>query len=588
MVSAIFALCDEYVSRYAALDPLYAAGRGIAGDFGAVTDLGPDGIAARAQLVHDTLHTLETLTTAGGLSDADRHAADHLGERLTAERDWHALDEPLRLLNAVYGPLRVISGNVEEARPAVEDAADWERTHARLAAVPVMLASWRAALALGLERGLPAARRQAVETALRADRLAGVDGAPVERLPGAAPTSSARGVHARLLAEYGDGPLAVPLAKAAEAAHAGYAELAGYLRDEYAPRATERDGVGARRYAVASRLALGADVDLLEAYDWAWAELHAVEAELASEAARVTGGSRDVDAAIAMLDATQYVEGADAYRGWLQERLDEAVDRLDGAQFDIAPPLRTIEARLLPVPGESGAFYLPPDERLTRPGRTFWGVADRGRFGVWAEQTTVCHEGVPGHHLQVGHVATSGERLSRFARCFGVSGHSEGWAVYAERLADELGWFSESGTRLGTLRIRARQAARVVIDIGLHLDLPVPEPDAARHGPQWTFEVARDVLATRGRCVPHRLDTEVVRYCGKPGQATGYKLGERAWLAAREEARAREGAAFDLRRWHRDALDLGPIGLSLLPEALRTRAIRTRAIRTPAPDSLGR
>jgi uncharacterized protein (DUF885 family) len=555
MASAVFALCDEYVNRYAALDPLYAAARGIAGDFGAVTDFGPDGIAARAELVHDTLHRLETLTTAGGLSEADRLAADHLRERLTAERDWHALDEPLRVLNAVYGPLRVISGTVAEARPAVEDAADWERTHARLAAVPVMLASWRAALALGLERGLPAARRQALETALRADRLAGVDGTP--------------GLHAGLLAEYGDGPLAVPLAKAAEAAHAGYAELAGYLREEYAPRATDRDGVGARRYAVASRLALGAEIDPLEAYHWAWAELHAVEAELTTEAARATGDSGDVDAAIAMLDATQYVEGADAYRGWLQERLDEAVDRLDGVQFDIAPPLRTIEARLLPVRGESGAFYLPPDERLTRPGRTFWGVADRDRFGVWAEQTTVCHEGVPGHHLQVGRVATSGERLSRFARCFGVSGHSEGWAVYAERLADELGWFSAPGTRLGLLRVRCRQAARVLIDIGLHLGLPVPEPDAARHGPQWTYEVAREVLATRGRCVPHRLHTEIVRYCGRPGQASAYKLGERAWLAAREEARAREGAAFDLRRWHSEALDLGPIGLELLPAALR-------------------
>jgi uncharacterized protein (DUF885 family) len=273
-----------------------------------------------------------------------------------------------------------------------------------------------------------------------------------------------------------------------------------------------------------------------------------------------------------MLDATQYVEGADAYRGWLQERLDEAVDRLDGVHFDIAPPRRTVEARLMPVPGESGAFYLPPDERLTRPGRTFWGVADRSRFAVWAEHTTVCHEGVPGHHLQVGGVATSGDRLSRFARCFGVSGYSEGWAVYAERLADELGWFSAPGTRLGTLRIRARQAARVAIDIGLHLDLPLPEPDAARHGPQWTFEVARDVLATRGRCVPHRLHTEVVRYCGRPGQATAYKLGERAWLAAREEARAREGSAFELRRWHSEALRLGPIGLGLLPDALQLAA----------------
>src|SRR5262249_23973760 len=155
----------------------------------------------------------------------------------------------------------------------------------------------------------------------------------------------------------------------------------------------DRDGFGAGRYAVASRLALGADIDPLEAYRWAWDELHAIEAELATEAARVTGNG-DVDAAIATLDDTQYVEGADAYRDWLQERLDEAVERLDGAQFDIAPPLRTIEARLLTVPGESGAFYLPPDERMTRPGRTFWGIADRSRFAVWAEHTTVCHEGV--------------------------------------------------------------------------------------------------------------------------------------------------------------------------------------------------
>jgi uncharacterized protein (DUF885 family) len=131
------------------------------------------------------------------------------------------------------------------------------------------------------------------------------------------------------------------------------------------------------------------------------------------------------------------------------------------------------------------------------------------------------------------------------------------------------GWFSAPGTRLGTLRIRARQAARVAIDIGLHLDLPVPEPDAARHGPRWTFEVARDVLSTRGRCVPHRLDPEVVRYCGMPGQATAYKLGERAWLAARDEARARAGTAFDLKRWHAAVPDIGPVGLDLLPHAVR-------------------
>jgi uncharacterized protein (DUF885 family) len=580
MVSAVFAVCDEYVSRYAELDPVYGRGRGIAGDFGAATDYGPDGIAARADLVRGTLARLDALAGAGtwsvaqgrssdagwsgdtGWSAGDRLAAAHLRERLSAELAWHELDEPLRLLPAVLGPLRAICGVVAEGRPAVEDESDWAGTLERLRAVPVMLASWRRALALGLERGLPAARRQAVETAARADRLAGTGSG-----------DGTGGVHTALLAEYAgrypDGPLAVPLARAADAAHAGYADLARYLRGDYAPRAAERDGVGARRYAVASRLALGADIDPLEAYDWAWSELHAIEAELAAEAARVPGCGGDVDAAFETLDATQYVEGCDAYRAWLQERLDEAVHRLDGALFDIEPPLRTVEARLVTVPGEVGAFYLPPDERLTRPGRTFWAVAGRSRFAVWAEHTSVCHEGVPGHHLQLGRVVMAGDRLSRFARAFGVSGHAEGWAVYAERLADELGWFSAPGARLGTLRIRARQAARVAIDIGLHLDLPVPAPDAARHGPQWTFEVARDVLATRGRCVEYRLTPEIVRYCGRPGQASGYKLGERAWLAAREQARARDGAAFDLRRWHAAALDLGPVGLGLLPSALR-------------------
>ena len=170
---------------------------------------------------------------------------------------------------------------------------------------------------------------------------------------------------------------------------------------------------------------------------------------------------------------------------------------------------------------------------------------------------------MPGHHLQFGATRVAGDGLSRFGKNSWVSGHGEGWALYAERLADELGWFTEPGTRLGMLAASALRAARVVIDIGVHLDLPLPD------GSKWTFEKACEVLRDQGRCEPHRVHAEVVRYFGWPAQAISYKLGERAWLAAREEAGSAWAPASTCARWHTAALELGPVGLSGLAEALR-------------------
>ena len=349
----------------------------------------------------------------------------------------------------------------------------------------------------------------------------------------------AGGAHDRLVAAYGEGPLAGRLAAAAEAAHAGYAETARYLRTDYAPRASASDAVGAERYAVAARLCLGADINPVEAYEWGWEELHRIEAELAHEAGRVHPGA-SVDEATALLGQTQYVVGHDAYRGWLQDRHDQAIQELHGTHFDIAAPLRVVEVTLEPDSTSGSAYYTPPSEDLTRPGRTWWPIGGRKRFATWKELTIVFHEGVPGHHLEIGATRVAGERLSRFAKFSGVPGHGEGWALYAERLADELGWFNIPGSRLGMLADAALRAARVVVDIGIHLDLPLPD------GSRWTFETACEFLGERGRAEPHQIHPEVVRYLGWPAQAISYKLGERAWLAARDEARRRPG--FDLKR----------------------------------------
>jgi uncharacterized protein (DUF885 family) len=119
------------------------------------------------------------------------------------------------------------------------------------------------------------------------------------------------------------------------------------------------------------------------------------------------------------------------------------------------------------------------------------------------------------------------------------------------------------------LKGSALRAARVVIDIGWHLDLPLPAAEAKRHGEWWNFDVALEVLKTRGRIAEHRAYPEIVRYAGWPAQAICYKLGERAWVDARAEAQAAAGSAFDLKAWHTRALNLGPIGLDNLASVLR-------------------
>jgi uncharacterized protein (DUF885 family) len=536
-MTAVFGLCDDYVTRWAALDPVSAGMSGIKDVFGPATDYSPDGFAARAELIAATLAALEPMSPT---SAADRLAAGFLRERLEAQLAWHQLNEPLRLVQAPIGLISSVRDSVDLLPRDGDDA--WRNIAARLAAIPVMFAGWRASLDAGLAQGLTAARRQAVQTAVAADHCIGS--------------------HDLLVVSYGDGPLAAELAAAVAQAYQGYTEIARYLREDYAPRATEVDAVGAERYAVAARLNLGADIDLKEAYEWGWAELARIEAEMTAEANAIRPGA-SLDEATAILNESEYVISENAYLAWLQDRHDWAIEQLDGVHFDIPAPLRRVEVVLARGSTSGAAYYTGPSEDLTRPGRTWWPLGGRdpqGRFETWSELSTVFHEGVPGHHLQVGAAKTAGDQLSRFAKTNFVSGHGEGWALYAERFADELGWFTEAGTRLGMLGGSALRAARVVIDIGVHLDLPLPD------GSRWTFDKSCEVLGTSGRGEPHRIQAEVVRYFGWPAQAISYKLGERAWLAARTEAMRRPG--FDLKRWHTAALSLGPIGLAGLADAL--------------------
>jgi uncharacterized protein (DUF885 family) len=353
---------------------------------------------------------------------------------------------------------------------------------------------------------------------------------------------------------------------AADAARA-YDRLATFLADELLARAPTEDAVGRDRYALASRHFLGAQVDLEETYEWGQAELARIEEEMRSVADRIASGSTPREAMTHLSgDPARKLQGTDALRHWMQDKSDAAISALADTHFDIPEPIRVLECRIAPT-STGGIYYTGPSEDFSRPGRMWWAVPDGvAEFSTWRELTTVYHEGVPGHHLQVAQTVYRRELLNRWRRLASwTSGHGEGWALYAERLMADLGYLDDPGDYLGMLDGQSMRAARVVIDIGVHCGFRAP---AEVGGGPWTYESAWQFLLAHASMAPEFLRFELDRYLGWPGQAPSYKIGERLWLQLRDDARAKAGDDFDLKTFHRRALDIGSVGLDVLRGAV--------------------
>ena len=365
---------------------------------------------------------------------------------------------------------------------------------------------------------------------------------------------------------------------AARAADDAVAETRHFLRDEYADRAAGTpDAVGRERYALAVRRWTGSDLSgdgqLEDVYAWGWEEHWRILREQRAAAGEVLPGAAPGEARQWLEEHGPAVVGVEAVRARLQQMMDDAVTALDGVHFDLADPVRRVEAMIAPPGTAAAPYYTSPTQDFSRPGRTWLPTLGRGRFPLWDLVSIWYHEGVPGHHLQLAQWTYLAGRLSTYQTSLGqVSANAEGWALYAERLMDELGYFPDPGERLGFLDEQQLRAMRVVVDIGMHLQLPIPgDADgalAAHRGLPWTPEAARAFLGEHCGSPAALLDSEVVRYLGIPGQAIGYKLGERAWLAGRAAAQRARGADFDLKAWHMAALSQGSLGLDDLAAEL--------------------
>ncbi|HEY6737373.1 MAG TPA: DUF885 domain-containing protein [Actinopolymorphaceae bacterium] len=543
-------IADEYVDDFAATDPIGATYAGISGQEHRLTDYSPDGFAARHDLTTRTLADLEACPTR---DEAERVAVEAMRERLGIAAELYDAGITTSTLNVCASPLQDIR-SVFDLMPT-ESADDWEAIAARLAEVPNALRGFGETLGRSAAEGRRVPRRQ-------------VQGC-IDQIASWLPPD--QDLFGELVARAEvDGALRTRLEKGADDAKRALADFSAFL-GELLPAAPTRDAVGRDRYAVHSRYFLGSAIDLDETYAWGWHELHRIEQEMAEVATEIVPGG-SVDDAVAALerDPARNIADKNAFRDWMQAEADRAVEELAGRHFDIPEPIRRIECRIAPT-SDGAIYYTGPSEDFTRPGRMWWSVPkDVTSFATWKELTTVYHEGVPGHHLQIAQTAYRKDVLNRWQRllCW-VSGHGEGWALYAERLMDELGYLSEPGARLGMLDSQAFRAARVIVDIGMHLELPIPDNRYHwRVGERWTPQLGLEFLLAHCRTDEPFLRFELDRYLGWPGQAPSYKVGERIWLRAREAAKQRKGADFDLVEFHRAALDLGSIGLDPLQAGL--------------------
>ncbi|MFI5757688.1 DUF885 domain-containing protein [Streptomyces sp. NPDC051569] len=545
-------VADAYVDELIALDPITGTYLGVTESSRRLPDYSPAGQEAFADLIRATLARLDQAETLPGAdSDAERRCGRLLRERLTAELAVHEAEEGLRGISNIHSPAHSVRG-IFSVMPTETDE-DWAAVAARLWAVPLALAGFRESLALGLERKLPAGPRPTATFIGQLTDWAGEGRGWFEEFAAAGPES---------LREELDG--------AARQATAAVAELRDWMREVYAPAVENAsDTVGRERYARWARYFNGADLDLDEAYAYGWSEYHRLLAEMKTEAEKILPGAGPWEA-LAHLDVHgKHIEGVEEVRDWLQNLMDEAIEALDGTHFELAERVRRVESRIAPPGGPAAPYYTGPSEDFSRPGRTWLPTMGETRFPVYDLVSTWYHEGVPGHHLQIAQWAHVADQLSRYQASVGqVSANAEGWALYAERLMDELGFLPDAERRLGYLDAQMMRACRVIVDIGMHLELEIPTDSPFHPGEHWTPELAEEFFGNHSGRPADFVESELTRYLSMPGQAIGYKLGERAWLLGRENARKRHGDAFDAKAWHMAALSQGSLGLDDLVDEL--------------------
>jgi uncharacterized protein (DUF885 family) len=422
---------------------------------------------------------------------------------------------------------------------------------ARLRALPRQLDDAVACARLGIARGLVPARLVLEQVAAQAERLGAGPAEetpfalPFRAMPSAVPGEDQARLRGAALAALRDGVLPA------------YRRLARFVREEYVPRGRPEPGAwalpdGDAFYAALVRRETTTSRSPEEIHRLGLGEVARIEGEMRVIArARGFDDLRRFDAALAAdprnrpTSREQILESYRGYLGGMGRELPRLFGRLPRAGFEVLPveEFREREA--------SGAEYIDPAVDGSRPGRIMVNTGEFEKRSMLDVESTAYHEGVPGHHLQI---ALQQELLGlpplRQQGLF-FTAFVEGWALYAERLAREVGAYGDPLSEYGRLQSEMLRAMRLVVDTGLHRQ-------------HWSREQVVRYMHDHSGINDVDVASETDRYIAWPGQALAYKVGELEILALRERARAALGAAFDLRRFHDIVLGAGAVPLDVL------------------------
>ncbi len=548
----IFALASEIVDRAAALDPIAATYYGVAGHDAEWPDLSPAGAAARLAFFRDSQAAIGALPTAQ--DQWERLAVESTRHYAAEAIEYHESGDWLIDLDSMasYAQDTVdVFEHMDKSTPAA-----WDAVCTRLETMGDVIAGYRARLQHGIDESKTVAKRQVL--------------AVIDQRRVAASGASAYEVLTKELAESDfSTTFSDRLRTAIDGAKSVQGEFGVWLTDAYLPNAVDRDGVGRERYVRAARTFLGTEIDPVETYQWGWSQVAELRARMKEVADEILPGGTITDALeVLKTEPERAAANRQDFVDFMTARNQDALERLEGSHFDVPDEIRAFEVKLQAPGAPLGASYVGPNEDFTRKGAVWWSFGDSpGPFPLYDQVSTLYHEGFPGHHLQVGVQITRAEQLTRLHRVMiWYPGLGEGWALYAEKLVEELGFFEKPDYVFGYLAAQILRACRVVIDIGSHLELPIPDDQPFHPGEDWTFETAVEMLEDYATLDQNYAESEVTRYLGWPGQAISYKVGERAILDIRAQLEARDD--FDLKTFHADLLGVGPVGLDLLRELL--------------------
>jgi len=545
--SALDQLADGFWERFLELSPISATINGDTRYDDRLPDPGPKGRSERRQFAGD-MRDAALAIPEDGLSVEDRITRDVLrviGEIFLVQDDQRI--DTLQVVDQMGGPQTMLPQLCQFQ--AADTPERLELFLARLHAYPAYMAANRELLREALASGLTAPRVVAERTIAQLERMLAtpIDEAVVPSLVNVARDEDREAIRAVVRDEV-------------YPADAAFLEA---LRGEYLAASRPANGIwsapnGEALYRTQVLRWTTLDLDPREVHQVGLDELETIETERRG-IARAAGFGDDTAAYRASLAADPANQPAS--RDTLIARAEEDIERAVAAAPAMFRRIPRSACRVIPVEEYKErdapfAYYYPPSADTTRPGTYYVNTFDLPSRTYSRLASTTYHEATPGHHFQISLESenTGLNRFRRFAARYAGGAYVEGWGLYAERLADEMGLYRNDAERFGMLDAQAWRAARLVVDTALH---------ALR----WTRQQSIDFLLSAGL---HETDAviETDRYIAWPGQALTYKTGQREIERLRREISARDGASFDLREFHDQLLGHGSMPLATLAREL--------------------